>query len=239
MCKLFIAIIATTVLFLANAPAQAQVLGGFYVGGGLGAVVAGNTRTDGVFTDTGSVLDGQRLGLEPGDAALGKFDPSFTTNAIAGYDFGKRRFGRFRVEGELFSQTANTTEYEGLLNGTDIDPAGQVDTTLSGFTGNVLYDIVPIGNVAPYIFLGFGFGTAETDFDFTDRGAVTVDDDVQVITAGFGTDISLNGLGVNNAIIERSFLDLKFRFRRAGMNVAGLDTDIDTFGLELGLRYKF
>jgi len=59
MSKLFTAVIAATVLFLANAPAQAQELSGFYVGGGLGAVVAGNTRTDGVFTDTGSVLDGQ------------------------------------------------------------------------------------------------------------------------------------------------------------------------------------
>jgi len=118
MSRLFITLAITT-FFFSISSAHAQEQGNFYVGGAIGVVFDGNTRSDGVFTDTGTILDGQRLGPEPGKTAKGSFDPSPTVNVTVGYDLGKRRFGHWRFEGELFYQEADTEAYKGLLNGTE------------------------------------------------------------------------------------------------------------------------
>lgn len=220
------ALIATVLSI--NATAQAQDKGNFYIGAGLGVVFAGNTRADGVFTSTGSILDGERLGPEPGKTAEGKFDLSPTTSLTFGYDMGKRRYGRFRFEGELFFQKADTSDYQGLLGGVEISPAGSVDTTMSGLVLNALYDIRQFGRVTPYVYLGIGTANAETAYNFQDRGQVTVDGNVQVLQGGFGADIPYD---------ERTTFNLKYRFRRAGLNEAGLDTDIDANIIEFGIRY--
>ena len=225
-----LAVIATATILLAINPSHAQESGSFYFGGGGGFVLSGNTRADGVFDSTGTALDGQRLGPEPGTTAKGWFDPSLTANAIIGYDLGKRRFGRFRFEGELFYQKADTGSYNGELNGSDLNPAGQVDTTAIGGTVNALYDVGQFGNVAPYIFLGYGQAKVETKYDFGDQGRVTIDGTSEVIQGGFGANIPLD---------ENKTLDFKYRFRRAGLNENGLDADIDAHILEIGIRYPF
>lgn len=223
-------VVATTTFFLAVLPAQAQEQGTFYFGGGGGFVLSGNTRADGVFEGTGTTLDGQRLGPEPGQTAKGNFDPSVTANFTVGYDMGKRRFGRFRFEAELFYQKADTGTYRGELNGTDLNPAGQVDTTITGGVFNALYDLGTFGRVTPYALLGYGLAKVDTKYNFGDAGRVNVDGSSEVIQGGFGANMPLeNG----------NILDLKYRFRRAGLNESGLDTDIDAHILEVGIRYPF
>jgi len=213
---------------LSITPTQAQEKGDFYVGGGLGFVVAGNTRADGVFSSTGSTFDGQRLGPEPGETASGKFNISPTFSVTVGYDLGKRRFGRFRVEGEVFHQKADTDSYTGLLDGSQLNPAGTVNTTMVGIAVNALYDLPEIAGTTPYVFLGLGRAQVDTNYDFPGRGGVDVDGRSEIIQGGFGTSIAFK---------ERMDIDLKYRFRRAGLNEGGLDTDIDAHILEVGIRY--
>ena len=224
--------VATVAILSTITPAKAQEQGSFYVGGDLGFVFTGNTRSDGVFTSTGSIFDGQRLGPAPGQTAKGNFDSGLTTSVIVGYDLGKRRYGRFRFEGELFYQTADTDKYIGELDGSELNPVGSVETTMVGLVGSVLYDIGEIGAVRPYIFAGFGQGRIETKYDFPGRGQVQVDGKSSsgVLQAGFGVDIPYN---------ERMTFDAKYRFRRAGLNENGQDTDTDTQIFQVGIRYAF
>lgn len=221
-------VVATTNLFLAVSPVQAQEQGSFYFGGGGGFVVSGNTRADGVFSGTGTTFDGQRIGPEPGKTAQGYFDPGPTANLIVGYDLGKRRFGRFRFEAELLYQKADTDKYKGELNGSDLNPVGQVNTSMVGGVANMLYDLGKFGKVTPYTFLGYGFAKTETKYNFRDLGRVDVDGSTVIIQGGFGTSIPLG---------ENKTLDMKYRFRRTGLNESGLDTDIDANILEVGIRY--
>jgi opacity protein-like surface antigen len=221
-------VVATTTFLLAIAPAQAQEQGSFYFGGGGGFVLSGNTRADGVFSGTGSTLDGQRLGPAPGKTAKGNFDPSLTANFTVGYDMGKRRFGRFRFEGELFYQKADTDNYKGELNGSDLNPAGQVNTSMMGGVVNALYDLGQFGSVTPYTFLGFGFAQIDTKYDFQGTGRVDIDGSSEVIQGGFGANMPFG---------DGKTLDMKYRFRRAGLNESGLDIDIDAHILEVGIRW--
>lgn len=231
MSRIFVTAAAATIL-LAVAPAQAQEKGNFYVGGDLGYVFTGNTRSDGVFTDTGTIFDGQRLGPEPGKTAKGNFKSGLATTLIIGYDLGKRRYGRFRFEGEFVYQNAEADKYLGELDGTELDPPGRVDTTITGVVLNVLYDIGNFSRVKPYVHLGFGQGKVETKFDFPTRGQVTIDGkpSTGILQAGFGADIPIN---------ERTSVDVKYRFRRAGLNENGMDTDVDAQLLQVGFRYAF
>ena len=235
MSRIFVTV-ATATILLAIAPAQAQEQeqeqGNFYYGGDLGFVFTGNTRSDGVFTSTGSIFDGQRLGPAPSQTAKGNFGSGLTTSVIVGYDMGKRRFGRFRFEGELFYQRANTDKYIGELDGSELIPPGLVDTTMFGAVANVLYDIGKFGSVTPYIYAGFGHAKIETKYDFPGRGQVQIDGNSSsgVLQAGFGADFPYN---------ERMTFDLKYRFRRAGLNENGQDTDTDTQILQVGIRYAF
>jgi len=95
---------------------------------------------------------------------------------------------------------------------------------------NALFVIGEYGGVKPYGFVGYGRANAETRFDFQDRGTANVDGNVQILQAGFGADIPLN---------DRMYFDVKYRFRRAGLNENGLDTDIDANTLEVGMRFPF
>lgn len=231
MSRLLTAITTATFL-LTTVPAQAQEEGGFYIGGDLGYVFTGNTRSDGVFTSTGTMFDGQRLGPAPGQTAKGNFKSGLATTLIVGYDLGNRRFGRFRFEGELLHQNAEADNYIGELDGSDLSPPGRVDTTITGVTLNVLYDIGQFGRVQPYVHVGFGQGTVETKFNFPTRGQVTIDGtpSTGILQAGFGADIPVN---------ERTSIDVKYRFRRAGLNENGMDTDVDAQLLQVGFRYAF
>lgn len=231
MSRVFVTV-ATTTILLAIAPAQAQEQGNFYLGGDLGFVFTGNTRSDGVFTSTGTMFDGQRLGPAPGETAKGNFDSGLTTSVIVGYDLGKRRYGRLRFEGELFYQTADADKYIGELDGSELNPPGRVDTTMVGVVGNILYDIGRLGSVTPYFYAGFGQAKIDTKYDFPGRGQVQIDGSSSsgVLQAGFGADIPYN---------ERMTFDVKYRFRRAGLNENGQDTDIDTQIFQVGIRYAF
>lgn len=223
-------VLAIATSFFSLSSAQAQEKSKFYFGGGIGVVFDGNTRSDGVFADTGTSLDGQRLGPEPGETAKGFFDPSPTINVTFGYDMGKRRFGRWRFEGELFYQEADSSAYKGLLDGVELDPVGSVSTTELGVVLNALFDIGEFAGVTPFGYVGYGRANAETKFDFQGRGAATVDGNVQILQAGFGASIPFN---------DRMYFDVKYRFRRAGLNENGQDTDIDANILEVGMRYPF
>jgi len=229
MTRLFVAI-ATATTLLSFAPAHAQDDGGWYVGGGVGLTFGGNTRSDGIFTSTGSVFDGQRLGPAPGSTAEGKFDSSPTVRATLGYDVATGRFKKFRFEAELFNQEADTDQYAGELNGMDIDPVGTVNTTMSGVVLNVIYDIGNFSSVQPYIYAGQGFANVDTDYNFPGRGQVAISGSTSIIQAGLGVDIPFN---------DRTSFDVRYRFRRAGINEGGLDTDIDANTLQLGIRYNF
>ena len=231
MSKLLIAVAtATTLLSIMPTQAQAQDQGSFYVGGGLGLVFGGNTRADGIFSSTGSVFDGQRLGPEPGSTARGNFDSSPATRLTLGYDLGERRFGRFRFEGELFYQKADTNKYSGELNGSELNPAGQVNTAMSGVAVNALYDIGDFSRVQPYVYLGYGYAKVKTQYNFSGLGQVEISGNSEILQAGFGVEVPFN---------ERTSFDLRYRFRRAGLNEGGLDTDIDANTIELGIRYTF
>lgn len=222
--------VTIAVLLLGSTPARAQQQDGFYIGGSAGAVFAGNTRADGIFTSTGTILDGQRLGPEPGKTARGKFDPSLTTSVALGYDFGQRRYGRFRIEGELFYQKADTDKYEGILNGSDLNPAGRVDTSMSGLALNGYYHFGEYSGLSPYVYIGFGRANSDTKYDFQGQGKASIDGSSELYQGGFGAEYSYN---------DRTTFDLKYRFRRAGLNERGLDTDIDAQGLEFGIRFAF
>lgn len=221
-------VIATTIFFVT--PAQADDQGNFYVGAGLGFVFAGNTRANGVFTSTGTAFDGKRLGTVSDDAAKGDFDSGFSPTLTVGYDMGDRSYGRLRFEAELFTQKADTDKYTGEFEGSPIDPPGKVNTTMTGVVLNALYGIGRFSSVQPYVYAGYGLAKAETEYDFQGEGQVKIDGSVAVLQAGFGVDIPFN---------DRTAFDLKYRFRRAGLNEGGLDTDIDAQILEFGVRYAF
>lgn len=221
-----IAISLQTSAFSVTAEDQGQ----FYVGGSAGLVLGGNTRADGVFTSTGSAFDGQRLGPVPGETAKGQFDPSLTTNMTFGYDMGKRRYGQLRFEGELFYQKADTDKYRGELNGTELNPVGRVDTSMSGIVVNAIYGFGKSSRVTPFVYLGFGHANVDMSYNFPDRGTVKIDGSSEIIQGGFGVDYTYN---------ERTTFDLKYRFRRAGLNDSGLDADIDAQSIEFGVRYAF
>ncbi len=212
---------------LATPFSQAKEWGEFYAGGGIGVVFAGNTRADGVFESTGTPLDGQRLGPMPGETAKGYFDSSLATSLTIGYKLADTRL---RFEGEWFYQNADTKKYKGILNGNELNPAGQVATNISGIVLNALYDFEEFYNIKPYIYLGFGQASVETEYDFRDEGRVDIDGNSQIIQGGVGMELFQ---------IESMTFDVKYRFRRAGLNEDGLDADIDAQILELGIRFAF
>ena len=229
MYKIVITFGVATILASA-APAYARDQTGFYVGVGAGSVIAGNTRANGVFDAPGSTFDGQTLGDPPSNTAKGQYDPSMLTGATVGYDFGKRGLGRLRFEGEFFYHTADTDGYKGLLNGSPIDPAGRVNTKLLGVAANVASGLGEYGKVSPYVTLGVGYAKVKAKYEFPNRGQIDINGNSVVYQAGVGLDIAYN---------ESTTFDVKYRFRRAGTNVMGIDGDFDSHVLELGVRYKF
>ena len=221
-------LVAATSILVTSSPVRAQNNGEFYVGGGVGIVLAGNTRADGVFESTGTILDGQRIGPEPGKTASGNFDPGFSPSLRVGYDMGERRFGRLRFEGELFFQQADAGKYTGELNGVELNPAGKTDTSSYGVVLSALYGVGEFGRMKPYIHLGLGQAQIEMSYNFQDLGQTDIDGSSQVISAGFGANFSFK---------KGSLIDLRYRFRRAGLNESGLDADIDAHILEAGIYY--
>ncbi|EAQ97027.2 outer membrane protein [Congregibacter litoralis] len=101
---------------------------------------------------------------------------------------------------------------------------------MSGLVLNALYDIGQFSNVTPYFLLGYGRASVDTKYDFPNRGRAEIDGSSEIIQAGFGADIFFD---------ERTTFDVKYRFRRAGLNAGGLDADIDAHILERGIRYAF
>lgn len=228
MCRGFI-ITAFAAILAWGAPGHAQDQGGFYVGGALGMVVGGETRNNGNIKSTGTVLDGVALGTKK-SSTKGGFDTSLSTNATIGYEMGKLRF-----EGELFYQDADTDQLKGLIDGSAINPPAQVNATLLGVAANVAYNIGEFnigdfGALRPYVTLGVGQANVEAEYVFPTRGRVRVDGNSIVYQGGFGVDMSYN---------ERTTFDLKYRFRRVGINEKGIDGDFDSYILEAGLRYRF
>lgn len=225
----FTIMFATSVIAMAPALVQAKELGGLYLGAGIGTALSGNTRADGVFTSTGTSLDGQRLGPEPGKTAKGNFDSSLSASLIAGYDLGERKYGRARLEAEIFNQQANTDKFEGELNGSELNPAGQVSTKISGFVVSAAYDVLQISSATIYGQIGLGKGNVDVEYDFLEQGGkAKISGGSEIIQAGFGVDMPYS---------EQLTIDFKYRFRRAGLNENGIDVDVDTHVLELGGRF--
>lgn len=218
-----LASVITLVIVAWGAPVIAQDQRGLYIGVAGGLVFGGETRGNGDISSPDSELDGQPLGTSD-TAAKGQFDSSLSTSFTAGYDMGS-----FRVEGELFYQKADTDDYQGLLDGTTIDPPGQVNTSLLGVAANVAYDIGQFGIIRPYVTLGVGQAKVDTKYVFPTRGEIQTNGNSIVFQGGFGMDISYT---------DNTTIDVKYRFRRVGTNEKGIDGDFDSSILEVGIRYE-
>jgi len=143
------ALLAASVAVAAPAVASAQVVDGFYIGGGLGLNLLQDIDLGGLQSTTGQ-------GITRGGGSI-QFNAGFVGLGSIGYGFGNGL--RLEVEGNYRVNTADT------LRGYAI-PAGLSaggDATQYGVMANILYDFDFGWGINPYLGAGAGYAWLNLD----------------------------------------------------------------------------
>lgn len=138
------ALLAATVAVAAPAVASAQVVDGFYVGGGLGLNLLGDLDLGGLRGPASNVIGNAGGSIE--------FNAGFVGLASVGYGFGNGL--RLELEGNYRVNSADTVRGFSIPAG--LSAGG--DATQYGIMANILYDFDLGIGVIPYIGAGAGYG---------------------------------------------------------------------------------
>ena len=134
------------------------------------------------------------------------------------------------VDGVNFSGNGPATE--GNISG---------DVTQTSLFANILFDIKQSGPLTPYF--GFGLGATYSDLDFAYGPGVELNDSgtdfAAQLIAGAAYDINDNTAFIVDARYSRAFDVSSDRLAPNGALTGSVEDDLDTFSINLGLRYKF
>lgn len=219
--KILLAGAFATALLIAAAPAKAEVVDfdGFYLGGfGSYNYLNGNESTP----YTGAVAVGPASEIE--------FGGGWGAGVAAGYSFGSG----LRTELEYAYRTNSVDDVDPGFAGVD-----DGDVKLQTIMANIAYDLpVQLGGFArPYAGIGVGYGMA--DYDVSDLGGFTIDDDGNGLAyQAFG------GLAFN--FTPRFAATLEYRYVatdefQLDTTTAGVQSDLGyaSHNIMLGARYQF
>ena len=246
-------------LALQAAPVLAQ---DFYLSGGLGLNLQGDTSNQGVLYD--SFTTGEVTGVSPpltlpAGTSL-DWSTRYDTGAFYGVALGWY-LASVRVELEYSRTEADIDGHHGAnANGTDLSAidagvllsgnVGDVGTSTSAALAdgrgdiatdtwmlNVFYDFDLEYGIVPY--LGLGLGVSANDLNFQPSGVALLNDDDQVFSYQVFT-------GVNYALNPVWSVYANYRYRNAdGAKVYAtqlpvrFDMDIDNHLLDFGIRFSF
>lgn len=162
--------------------------------------------------------------------AVGKEIPQWSSDAIG-----------TRVELEL---SYRDNDVDGVnFSGNGPGPEGNVsgDISQTSLFANVLFDFKGGSAFTPYA--GFGLGATYSDIDFVYGPGVALDDSdtnfAAQLIAGVAYDINATTAFTVDARYSRAFNVSSERFNAAGASTGTVEDDLDTFSLNLGLRYSF
>lgn len=218
-----LALIATG-LTLAATPVLSQGLSDHYVFGFGGVVFDGSVDSDGIING----------GPESVDVDL---DTGFNIGVGVGASIGNN----FRVEGELSysDEDVDGVAFSGNGPAAEINVSGDVRTV--ALFANGYYDFVNTSQFTPYV--GVGLGLARVDQDFVYGPGVRVDDSDTVfatqLIAGASYDLG-DGFALTGDVRYRRFYDIEAdRLAPTGANTGGIEGDLDSFAVNVGVRFSF
>lgn len=222
MRKLLLPLVAVSTL--AAAPTVAQDFYGQVFGGAndisnldFEGDIGGSPQSVGTDQDTGF-----NLGV-----AIGKSLPTLGSNLRGELELS---YADSSVEGATFSGNGPAPE---------VGVAGDITTTR--VFGNILYDIETNSKFTPYV--GAGLGAAFTNVDFVYGPGVTLDDSSVDLTSqlilGTAYELSDTLSLVSDVRYIRDFGVTSDRLSGAGALTGVVEDDLESFNLNVGLRFSF
>ncbi len=150
-----------------------------------------------------------------------------------------------RVELEVSYQRSDVDDllFSGNGPGAELNVGGDVSTLL--VLANAFVDFDTGTAFTPYLGVGAGVGFVDFDFQYQTGPLIVVDDDdtgfAGQVIAGVSYDFTDNVALTLDARYSRVF-DVeadRVNVTAGGVNTGTIDDDIDNFGINLGLRFKF
>ncbi len=146
-----------------------------------------------------------------------------------------------RIELELSYRESDVdgVNFSGNGPGSEVNISG--DVTQTSLFANVLVDFKQAGAFTPYV--GLGLGATYSDLDFAYGPGVALDDSdttfaAQVI-AGVAYEIDSNTSLTLDTRYSRAFDVSSRRLAPNGASTGAVEDDIDSFSINVGLRYGF
>ena len=219
------------VALLTTTAASAQSLpDGFYLQGFAGFSQLQDTTLSGTIggspqSVTGDFDDGYGLGV-----AIGREIPQWSNDRIG---------TRIELELSYRNNDVDGLNFSGNGPGAEANVSG--DITSTSLFANVLFDFKQQGAWTPYA--GFGLGATRSDLDLVYGPGVTINGD----DANFAAQAIA---GVAYALNDRTELTFDARYARAfdvssprfsggGALTGTVEDDLDSFNLNIGVRFKF
>ena len=216
---------------LTAAAASAQSLpDGFYLQGYAGFSQLQDTNLSGNIggspqSVTGDFDDGYGLGF-----AIGREIPQWSNDRIG---------TRIELELSYRNNDADGLNFSGNGPGAETNVSG--DITSTSLFANVLFDFKQQGAWTPYA--GFGLGATRSDLDLVYGPGVTIngDDTNFAAQAIAGVAYALNDTTelTFDARYARAFDVSSPRFSGGGALTGNVEDDLDSFNLNIGVRFKF
>lgn len=223
--------LTTAAAVLSATALSAQTLPeGFYLHGFAGA----NWLDDTTFS--GSINGGQQTvdtDFDPGfgiGIAIGREIPQWSTDNIG-----------TRIELELSYRDNDVDDINFTGNGPSPEANVSGDISSTSLFANVLFDFKQQGKWTPYA--GLGLGVTRSDLDFSYGPGVRVsDDDTNFATqliAGVAYELNDSTALTLDGRYSRAFDVSAPRFAPNGALTGNIEDDLDTFSLNVGVRFGF
>ena len=197
-----------------------------------GVIFNGEVNTDGILAGAQNSVDAD-------------LDTSFVFGGAFGVtlpDLGSETVTpRLELEISHYSADVDEIEFSGSAVSPEINPAGDVSTTL--ILANAYLDFETDTEFTPFV--GVGIGAGIVDFDFAYGGAARPglrEDDTGFagqLVAGFSYDVTENVELVVDGRYSRVFDVESTRTLLNGTNTGTASGHVDNFAVTTGLRFKF
>lgn len=205
--------------------------GRFYVSGFGGFTFAGDTGLNGTVGGAN-----QTVAID--------FDNGYTIGAALGYNYGDIGNGsnlRAEVELTYSDQDIDQIFFSGNGPAAEVNVAGDFTTTNLVVNGLVDLPAIGDGSITPYV--GGGIGVAFSEIDAVYGPGVRLDNDETNFLAQAIIGASYAATETTDLFVEARYARI-FNFETPRFNGAGgltgvIEDDVDTAGINFGLRVKF
>lgn len=214
----------------ASALAAQSLTDGTYIQGSIGYSQLQDSDFSGTIGGANQSVDTDFDGGYGLGVAIGREIPQWSNDRIGTRIELELSYRDNDVDGVNFS--GNGPGAEGNISG---------DVTQTSLFANVLFDFKQSGALTPFV--GFGLGATYSDLDFSYGPGVELDDSdttfAAQLIAGASYDINASTAFVVDARYSRAFDVSSDRLAPNGALTGTVEDDLDTFSVNLGLRYSF